>query len=77
MKITRHKCRPNIKITFIAALEIKSLFIVNRTKNSALAASHLEMMMDGVKQSLNPQETAFAVPYVFDNNEKTTGYSSG
>ena len=77
MKITRHKCRPNIKITFIASLEIKSKFIVNRTKNSSLAASHLEMMIDGVKHSLNPQDTALAVPFVFDKNEKATGYSSG
>lgn len=56
---------------------IKSKFIVNRTKNSALAASHVEMMIDGVKHSLNPQDKALAEPFVFDKNEKTTGYSSG
>lgn len=77
IKITRHKCRLNITITFIASLETKSKFIVNRTKNSSLAASHLEMMIDGVKHSLNPQDTALAVPFVFDKNEKATGYSSG
>ena len=35
------------------------------------------MMIDGVKHSLNPQDTALAVPFVFDKNEKATGYSSG
>ena len=65
----------NITSTFVASFERKSKFIVSRAKNSALTAFHVDMMIDSVKHSLNPQDKALAEPFV--STKKTTACSSG